>query len=370
MAEETWELAVEKHVAGGMTALNAAQDPVAPNYDAALKKLGAHDDVTAFLKEATGQGPVGFAAYIEPWLAYRKPKVIAKNIDDDRFIILKFQEDFPTLDTVTKRGVKAWFFQLDMERIGTKRQRKYKYSLQNYWTFLKYGMEHTAVPEELEPFQAILFPKESKRSKSKGWKSFPNLGKDVGRLLAAAKNWEGKSDRQLYDLILVALFTGMRIMECCSLKITDVHQDHIHVTESKTDAGVRDIPIHKNFKNRLKRLVEDSKDGYVISGLKPKNKYGSRSSAIGKRFGKLKTKLGYGDQYVFHSIRHTFVSILNRNKIRTPVIKDLVGHEQGDFTLRTYDDIGSTMEERQDAINTLDYPSWLFIDNDELAKEI
>ena len=298
--------------------------------------------------------------------------VIAKNIDDDRFIILKFQEKFPTIDTVTKRDVKAWFFQLEIEGIGTKRQRKYKYSLQNYWTFLKYGMKHTAVPEELEPFQAILFPKESKqskRSKSKGWKSFPNLGKDVGRLLAAAKNWEGKSDRQLYDLILVALFTGMRIMECCSLKITDVHEDHIHVAASKTNAGIRDIPIHKNFKKRLKRLVEDSNDGYVISGLNPKNKYGSRSSPIGKRFGKLKTTIGYSEQYVFHSIRHTFVSILNRNKIRIPVIKDLVGHEQDDFTLQTYDDIGTAMEERQEAIDTLDYPKWVFIDADELAQE-
>ena len=38
------------------------------------------------------------------------------------------------------------------------------------------------------------------------------------------------------------------------------------------------------------------------------NKYGERSNAIGKRFGRLKTKLGYGEDYVFHSFRKGFAT--------------------------------------------------------------
>ena len=52
-----------------------------------------------------------------------------------------------------------------------------------------------------------------------------------------------------------------------------------------------------------------SQDGYLLSGL-TFNKYGDRSNAIGKRFGRLKQSLGFSEKKVFHSIRKTVVTLL------------------------------------------------------------
>ena len=59
----------------------------------------------------------------------------------------------------------------------------------------------------------------------------------------------------------------------------------------------------------MKRLVKDSKDGYVLSGLKP-NANGDRGDAIGKRFTRLKKSLGFSDRHTFHSWRGTVITVL------------------------------------------------------------
>jgi hypothetical protein len=62
------------------------------------------------------------------------------------------------------------------------------------------------------------------------------------------------------------------------------------------------IPIHNEIKQVIARLIDTATGQYLISGLSF-NKYGDRSNAIGKRFGRLKTRLEYGPDYGFHSIR-------------------------------------------------------------------
>jgi hypothetical protein len=52
----------------------------------------------------------------------------------------------------------------------------------------------------------------------------------------------------------------------------------------------------------LHRIVGKRTNGYALAGLLA-NKYGDRSNAIGKRFGRLKKAAGFGPTHVFHSIR-------------------------------------------------------------------
>jgi hypothetical protein len=63
----------------------------------------------------------------------------------------------------------------------------------------------------------------------------------------------------------------------------------------------RQVPIHLKLKPVMRRQMKASKDGYVLLGLVP-NKYNDRGSAIRKRFGRLKTSIGYDEAHVFHSI--------------------------------------------------------------------
>ena len=100
-------------------------------------------------------------------------------------------------------------------------------------------------------------------------------------------------DSTLADLIRLAAFTGCRIEALCSLKIQNVADDRFEVLDSKSEAGWRTIPIHNDIKQVIARLIGTATGPYLISGLSF-NKYGDRSNAIGKRFGRLKTRLGYG----------------------------------------------------------------------------
>ncbi len=68
----------------------------------------------------------------------------------------------------------------------------------------------------------------------------------------------------------------------------------------------------------MNRPVSDSQDGYLIpTGVD--NQYAERSAGTGKRFGRLKAKLGFGEAHVFHGIRRTAA---------TPegVAADIIGH--------------------------------------------
>ena len=85
------------------------------------------------------------------------------------------------------------------------------------------------------------------------------------------------------------------------------------------------------------------------------NKYGDRSNAVGKRFGRLKTGLGFGPQYVFHSIRKTVVTILENADVRENVVADIVWHEKSTMTYGLYSG-GATLALKHEALAHLAYP--------------
>lgn len=61
------------------------------------------------------------------------------------------------------------------------------------------------------------------------------------------------------------------------------------------------MPIHPALVGVVKRLTEKAQGGFLLEGS-DEGAFGKRSDALGKRFGKLKTALGFGPQHVFHSI--------------------------------------------------------------------
>ncbi len=78
----------------------------------------------------------------------------------------------------------------------------------------------------------------------------------------------------------------------------------------------------------IDQLIKDAdKDGYLIVS-NAKNKYGERSQPIGKRFGRLKTELGFDGRYVFHSIRKTVAHMFETAECPAEVAKDIIGHAE------------------------------------------
>ena len=143
------------------------------------------------------------------------------------------------------------------------------------------------------------------------------------------------SDPILSDLITLGAYTGCRIEELCSLKLTSVTDDRIEIEDAKTEAGWRTIPIHSQIRQLVARLRDTSTDGYLLSGL-TFNKYGDRSNAIGKRFGRLKSKCGYGSDYVFHSFRKGVAAQLETAHVPENVSARLLGHDLNTMSYGLY----------------------------------
>ncbi len=159
----------------------------------------------------------------------------------------------------------------------------------------------------------------------------------------------------LADLIRLAAHTGARIEELCGLKVSSVQTIDgiacLSIEDAKTEAGNRLVPIHPDLTKLVKRLAQDTCDGFLITGLAP-TKYGDRSNAIGKRFGHLKTALGHGPEKVFHSIRKTVTTLLENAGVPEGVAADIVGHEKATLTYGLYSS-GSSTKVKFDALKKI-----------------
>ncbi|MBD3676788.1 MAG: tyrosine-type recombinase/integrase, partial [Rhodobacteraceae bacterium] len=176
---------------------------------------------------------------------------------------------------------------------------------------------------------------------------------EVVDCLAAA---EAKGDKGLADRSRVGMRTGARIKALCLLRVEDVDQEKwsMRVRKDKSPAGRRTIPIHSKLQDTVSRLVEETRDGYLLPGL-TLNKYDDRSNAIGKRFGRLKTDLGFGPDHVYHSIRKTVTTLLENAGVPENVAADIVGHDKPTMTYGTYSG-GASLEVMREALEKVAYP--------------
>lgn len=186
-------------------------------------------------------------------------------------------------------------------------------------------------------------------TKVRGW----NEG-EVIAILEAAKL---QSDNKLSAMILLGMYTGARGNEIAELKTSDATDWSLKIQGMvKNSNSVRNIPIHEAIKDLVSKLKVTSTDGYLVSGLKRGGGDNKRFHNIGKKFGRLKNTLGFkGRATVFHSYRHSFVSLLHRAEVPGEMISAAVGHLQDmNFTIHTYSD-GIEDSKAIEVFNKADY---------------
>ena len=282
--------------------------------------------------------------HVDEFLASRD--VAPKTADMQRRDLMLFVKQFHYAHDATKAKVRQWVnVALGTEQglsLATRRRMISPASV--YWDYL----ENNKGLDLPSPFVKVLPPKPKRRTKA----SIQAMRKsfrvdDYQKLISACDN------DTLKDLITLGAYTGCRIDELCALKIETVFSDKIEITDAKTEAGWRTVPIHPHITQTVTRLVDMSEDGYLLSGL-TFNKYGNRSNAIGKRFGRLKKRLGYGPDYVFHSLRKGFATQLENANVPVTVVARLMGHEVEGQTFGNYSD-GLALEGLKKAIRDLDW---------------
>jgi integrase len=297
-----------------------------------------------FYASATGQ-LVSFTEHLDDWLSTSCSK--AKTQDRQRNDINQFASKFPMIQDVQRSEVRRWITKLmNEDELAPKTVQRKLITLRGYW---RYMQSIEVVGEDDEPFDKLDVARQNKHTAPRTARQ-PFEPSEVVKLLDAAI---AKSDDQLADLIRLGMWTGCRIEELCALKVKAVRDGNFSVGDAKTKAGWRDIPIHRELTQSMARLIESSKDGYALSGL-TLTKYGARSNGIGKRFSRLKSELGFGQNHVFHSIRKTVVTILENAGIAENIVADIVGHEKKTMTYGLYSG-GLSLAVKSEALDKLEY---------------
>ncbi|EPY01624.1 tyrosine-type recombinase/integrase [Magnetospirillum fulvum] len=297
---------------------------------------------------ATGR-LVKFDEHLDEWLATLSNE--AKTKDMKKSTVLKFVEEFAYVQDVKAKDVQRWVNRLVADE-GKKAKtiQRILSELRGYWSYL---ISIEVISRDHLPFEKLTLPQEGKRTAgSESWVPFTPA--DVVALLRAA---EAKGDTQLADLIRLGMWTGGRIESLCALRVEEVREDSFDILHDKSQAGRRTVPIHSKLKTTMDRLIRDAgKDGFLLPGLSM-NKYGDRSDAIGKRFGRLKTDLKFGPQHVFHSIRKTVATLLENAGVPENVAADIIGHDKPTMTYGLYSG-GASLEVKREALERIDYPGY------------
>jgi integrase len=308
-------------------------------YDAhaALRLLPEGDAAAGAADRITGHA-TPFLAYLERW----KPHAGLKPRPLDQAVSSLKQFDRAVgkpIEQIESKDVQTWIDDLiapDSDAgLNSKTVNRKLGEIRNYWRWMQ---SLQIVPEDRTPFSGRRVRDPASRRKAKEEVRQRFRPADIVRCWTAAEQYD---DAPLAAAIRIAAYSGARIEGVAQLRTTDIQVDpetgvRFMKMADKTTAGQRYVPVHSKNARLIDRLIKDAdSDGYLIHS-NARNKYGERSQPIGKRFGRLKARLGFDGRYVFHSIRHTVAHLLETAECPEGVANDIVGHQKAGLTYGVY----------------------------------
>lgn len=160
--------------------------------------------------------------------------------------------------------------------------------------------------------------------------------------------WDNVTDEQA-RILLILIYTGMRIGEMLSIE-----KDHIHLDKgymiggSKTEAGKdRIIPLHDKIVPLVEEQLGDNK--WLVQSVSGNQMI---YNVISARNGKFMNR--HGLDHKFHDTRKTAVSLMHTAGIPLETVKIIVGHVGDNVTEKIY--LHKHPEELVKIINTIDIP--------------
>lgn len=160
------------------------------------------------------------------------------------------------------------------------------------------------------------------------------------------KLWDVVDSNEYISVILILIYTGLRIGELLELEKKDVHMDErwFYVKESKTDAGIRNVPISNKvipfFEHWMKKDCEFLVCTSEGNPFEYRNYYDSYWTPLMEQMNM---------SHRPHDTRHTCVSLLTEAKVDARFIKKIVGHKGQGVTETVY-----THFEIQELISEID----------------
>lgn len=159
----------------------------------------------------------------------------------------------------------------------------------------------------------------------------------------------------LFWLPRIALLSGMRLNEICSLEVWDLMEaegvPYFDIPEGKTESAVRVVPIHSSLGAFLELCP---KTGFLFPNLKPGGPDKKRSWYIGRDFGRSTGSLE--GRSTFHGFRKNVVQTFERRRIPETEVAQIVGHGKKGLTYKVYSPNGLTIQQKQELVGLLALP--------------
>lgn len=150
-------------------------------------------------------------------------------------------------------------------------------------------------------------------------------------------------------VILILIYSGLRIGELLDLKREDVdlEQKVIHIVKSKTEAGIRQVPIADKIFAFIEEFYNDNGE-YLIT-MKNKQKKFQYRNFKDAYWNPVLTSMNM--EHKPHDARHTFISLMAAAEIDERIIKAIVGHAGSGVTEIVYTHI--PMRKMLEAVNKI-----------------
>ena len=154
--------------------------------------------------------------------------------------------------------------------------------------------------------------------------------KEIERFLASPAG-EGRyalRDRAILELMYA---TGMRVTECASLKIDDVHMDSNYIRCLGKGNKMRIVPFGETAKQHLQRYLEKARPQFTKDPAQTQVFLTYRGKPYSRKGIWLLVKqharrAGIVKQLSPHTLRHSFASHLLANGASLRIIQEMLGH--------------------------------------------
>jgi len=227
-------------------------------------------------------------------------------------------------------------------------------TLFRYMTSLGKLWEWAKLREEVEgdnPFNGQVKKGENDRNANAPWAD------DAIEAYFAAHPDQSKGGKPdpFFWLPRIALLSGMRLDEICSLTAADIEVGDgikcFDIKRGKTNSAERAVPIHDAL---LPFLEVVPKSGYLFPDLIVGGKDKKRSAQVGKQLGRRFAAINGGS--TFHAFRKNVAGTFERGRVPESEAAQILGHGKKGITYKIYSPHGIPISMRKALVDLLSLP--------------
>lgn len=263
--------------------------------------------------------------YYIPFQKNAKKEVNYKHILGQLNIITSYDFTEKAINTITENDIVNFFNLL-------KKDRNIKQATQNRYRSLLNHIFNNAIKDNVILSNPVKY---IKRYKEKSRNRALNTN-EINLLLGACKQ---SRNEELYYIVLVALYTGMRYSNIVNMKKSNIKNNVYQLDGCETKSGKSQfIYLHNDLLNELNKYIQTSNRDNIFITKRVKRSFKTACNKAGI------------ENFRFHDLRRTFATTLLYNNVNIVTISNMLGHSSIMMTERY---LANDSKKELDAINKL-----------------